>query len=290
MRMMARLGLCVTLLGGFSIPLYSQIAAPAPATTTAPAQVFPKLPPDQPSPRLRTNGPDGGWLRRHQTNVDLAKKGDIDVYFLGDSITDFWSNPSSRGPSQGRRVWDYYYAPIKAVNFGISADNIEHVLYRVMNGEFDGVHPKVVVLLIGTNNFGHSPETTPEEDAGGIKHLIDVMHEKSPQTKFLLLGIFPRADATATRNNLMPKIKATNALLAKMDDGKTIRFLDIGDKFLAADGTLPRDVMPDSLHPSEKGYRIWAQAMNPTLFEMLGMPVPAVMPDAPAPATAPVTR
>jgi lysophospholipase L1-like esterase len=206
------------------------------------------------------------WRSQHEEFVSEAKKGRVDILFLGDSITDFWRN-------RGADVWAKYYAPRQAANFGISADRTQHVLWRVEHGELDGIKPKVVVLLIGTNNS----KTDPAEDiAKAIKGIIDDIHAKISGTKVLLLGIFPRGphrnpDGTVDDGSqCMATIRAVNEIIAKYDDGgKTVKFLDIGPRFLGADGKVRSDIMPDHLHPNEKGYQIWADAMEPTLDEML---------------------
>jgi beta-glucosidase len=205
-------------------------------------------------------------MSRHEGFVSEAKKGGVDILFLGDSITDLWR-------SRGADVWTRYYAPRRAANFGISADRTQHVLWRVEHGELDGIKPKVIVLLIGTNNS----KTDPAEDiAKAIKMIIGDIHAKIPGTKVLLLGIFPRGprrnpDGTLDdASQCMATIHAVNEIIAKYDDGgRTVKFLDLGPKFLGADGKIPPDIMPDFLHPNEKGYQIWADAMEPTLDEML---------------------
>jgi lysophospholipase L1-like esterase len=206
------------------------------------------------------------WMSRHEKFVLEAKKGGVDILFLGDSITDLWR-------SRGSDVWAKYYAPRSAANFGIGGDRTQHVLWRVEHGELDGIKPKVIVLLIGTNNS----KTDPAEDiARAIRMIIDDIHAKIPQTKVLLLGIFPRGrrknpDGTIDDSRqCMATIDAVNEIVAKYDDGgKTVRFLDLGPKFLDADGNVHADIMPDFLHPNEKGYELWASAMEPTLSEML---------------------
>jgi lysophospholipase L1-like esterase len=215
-------------------------------------------------PLIRTNQPN--WMSRHEKFVAEAKQGGIDLLFLGDSITDFWRN-------RGSNVWNKYYASRHAADFGISGDRTEHVLWRLEHGELDGIHPKVAVLMIGTNNSGDNPA---DDIAAGIKRMLDDIRAKTPGTKVLLLGVFPRgprkgkagsaADDSAKR---MEVIQAVNEKISKFDDGKTVTYLDIGAKFLGPDGKIPDDVMPDQLHPSEKGYQIWADAMNPTLDRMM---------------------
>lgn len=208
---------------------------------------------------------DAGWIKRHEGFVEEAQRGGIDVLFLGDSITDFWR-------SRGKKVWDENFASLHAANFGISADRTQHVLWRLEHGEVDGLQPKLTVLLIGTNNTGvetnGSPRNSTAETIEGVTKVIQTLRAKLPATKLLVLGIFPRSDPKGppAGSTQIPEI---NAALAKLDDGRMIRVLDLGAKFLSADGSLSKDVMPDQLHPSEKGYEIWAAAIKPTVLEML---------------------
>jgi lysophospholipase L1-like esterase len=198
------------------------------------------------------------WLAQHERFVAQAKKGGVDLLFLGDSITDFWR-------SRGSKVWTKYYAPRHAANFGITGDRTQHVLWRIGHGELDGIKPKVTVLMIGTNN---SQDNSSPEIADAIKVIIENIHTKCPGTKILLLGIFPRQWAT-DKPATMETIKKVNDIIASFDDGKTVKYLDIGPKFLGPDGKVPADIMPDFLHLNAKGYQIWAEAMEPTLAQMM---------------------
>jgi lysophospholipase L1-like esterase len=207
---------------------------------------------------------DANWIKRHETFVEQAKQGNVELLFLGDSITDFWRNP-------GSNVWNQYYAPRRAANFGISGDRTQHLLWRIDHGELDGVYPNVLVLMIGTNNTGKERDGTtlrnsPPEVVEGVTAVVRAIRAKLPQTRILLLGIFPRGQ---TADPIRQQLKEINLKLAMLDDGRMVRFLDIGAKFLEPDGTLPASVMPDLLHPNEKGYQIWAEAMENTLAEML---------------------
>ncbi len=205
-----------------------------------------------------TRSAPANWMSRHEGFVARAKKGNVDILFMGDSITDNWR-------SKGSNVWNEYYAPRSAVNFGIGGDRTQHVLWRIENGELDNIHPKVTVLMIGTNN---SKSDSPADIAKAIGMIIDGIHAKIPDTKILLLAIFPRNKPVDTPE-MLDTIHQVNALIAKYDNGGTVRFLDIGPKFLGPDGKVPAEIMADFLHPTAKGYQIWADAMNPTLDEMM---------------------
>jgi lysophospholipase L1-like esterase len=207
---------------------------------------------------------DAGWVRRHEGFVQQAQSGGVDILFLGDSITDGWRN-------RGANVWNQKYASRHAANFGIGGDRTQHVLWRIDHGELDGIHPKVVVLMIGTNNTGKerdqkTPCNSVPETAEGVAAIINDLRARLPESKILLLAIFPRGTLDDPQR---AQVALINTLIAKLDDGKSVRFLDIGSKFLDADGTLPRSVMPDLLHPNAQGYQVWADAMEPTLDEML---------------------
>jgi lysophospholipase L1-like esterase len=197
---------------------------------------------------------DGGWMTLHKAFLERGKSGPAEVLFLGDSITQGWGNND---------VWERYYGPRKAANFGIGGDRTQHVLWRLQNGEVDEIRPKVVVLMIGTNNLGSN---TPDEIVEGITAIVQRLREKLPESKILVLGIFPRAEKPGP---IRDQIQAINARIAKLDDGKTVKYLDIGPKFLEEDGTISKAVMPDFLHLSHKGYMIWADAIEPTLWSML---------------------
>jgi lysophospholipase L1-like esterase len=215
----------------------------------------------KPAPR------DANWMKRHEAFVAIAKKGSVDVLFLGDSITDAWGGEGHGAKAAGAQIFEKEFLPLKAANFGIGGDRTQHVLWRLQNGEFDGIKPKVVMLMIGTNN-SNGKDNTAEEIADGIKAIVQEIRKRSPQTKVLLLGVFPRGEKPNAQRD---KLKQVNTIISKLDDGgKTVKYLDIGDKFLQADGTLPKEVMPDFLHLSPKGYQIWADAVKGPIKELLG--------------------
>ena len=200
------------------------------------------------------------WNARHAELASRAKRGEVDVLFLGDSITERWA-----GTETWRRRWE----PLKAANFGIGGDTVQNVLWRVADGELDGLSPKVVVLMIGTNNFSLRDDA-PKDVARGVAAVVTRLRRSLPKTKVLLLGILPRGEKAA--DPLRAAIRTTNARIARLDDGKRVRFLDFGPRLLEADGTLSKDVAPDFLHISERGYAIWADAMDPPLRELLAAP------------------
>jgi lysophospholipase L1-like esterase len=210
---------------------------------------------------------DATWLGRHATYVGMAATGNTSVLFLGDSITDFWGGQGHDPSCAGTAIFQQQFAPLGATNFGISGDQTQNVLWRIENGELDGIHPKVVMLLIGTNNLGSN---TPDQIAGGITAIVEQIQKQLPQTKVLLLGIFPRGQYP---NPLRDKIKQVNAIISRLDDGgKTVKYLDIGSKFLQPDGTISSTIMPDFLHPSAAGYQIWADAVKDPINELLAAP------------------
>jgi lysophospholipase L1-like esterase len=198
-----------------------------------------------------------GWMEMHNRFVVDAKKGHIDLLFLGDSITEYWNH---------NEVWQRFYGPRQAANFGIGGDRTEHVLWRIQHGELDGIQPKVAILMIGTNNVSSS---TPDEIAQGVTAIINELRSHIPETKILLLGVFPRGEKPSS---VRERLKSVNQEIAKLADGSHVKFLDISQAFLNPDGTISSNIMPDYLHLSRKGYRIWAESMEPTLWSLLDEP------------------
>lgn len=228
-------------------------AAPAQAVAPAPAPAKTQAPPEkatEPAPR------PGSWMKQHEKFLELARKGNIDLLFLGDSITAGWAGG-------GKDVWQRHYASRNAANFGIGGDRTQHVLWRIENGEVEGIKPRVVVLMIGTNN---SANNSADEIADGIKLIVRRLRDKLPETKVLLLGVFPRDEK---ENAKRVKLTEVNEKIASLGDGKMISYLDIGKNFLNDDGSISREIMPDLLHLSPKGYAIWADAIEPTLRKLL---------------------
>jgi beta-glucosidase len=183
----------------------------------------------------------------------------VGLLFLGDSITDAW-------PKRSPDTWARF-APWQPADFGISGERTEDVLWRITNGELDGIDPKAVVVMIGTNNIGHFPDEKPEWVAVGVKKILEVVHGKLPKARILLLGVFPRGAAPDDR--LRKQVVAINALIEDLHDGKVVTYLDLGATFLDPQGNLPKDIMPDALHPNPKGYQLWYDAMWPVLKPLL---------------------
>lgn len=201
------------------------------------------------------------WMPRHEAKLAQRKAMEkVDLLMIGDSITHAWED-------KGLETWNKYYANRNALNLGFSGDRTEHVIWRFQNGAIDDISPKLAVIMIGTNNTGHRKEN-PRHTALGIKRIIDEIKMRLPSTKILLLDIFPRG---GDKENEFRKINSeVNEIIKNYaDDESEIFFLSIGDKFLQEDGTLPKSIMPDLLHPNSQGYEIWAEAMEPTIQKLL---------------------
>lgn len=199
----------------------------------------------------------GNWVQRHEKFNERVKMGDVDLLFIGDSITQGWEG-------SGAEAWKKSYEPRKAVNLGIGGDRTQHVLWRLDNGNIARIKPKLAVLMIGTNNSGTN---TSEEIADGIKAIVAKLNKDLPQTKVLILAIFPRgADASDTKRKVN---EGANAIVAKLADNMRIFYLDIGPKFLSPEGTLSKEIMPDLLHLSKQGYTIWAESIEPHVAKLM---------------------
>jgi beta-glucosidase len=232
--------------------------------TKALVKKYPELISVQPPPRVNTAvvpSLAAGFRTKHARNVESITNGEINVLFMGDSITDFWRN--STGPMAGKPVFDKYYGDMKVANFGISGDTTQGVLYRLRDGEGQGFKPRAIMLMIGTNNNGRN---SPPEIAEGIGAVVLEMRKDFPDAKILLLGVFPRG---GPNDPLRGAIAEVNKRISKLHDGKHVFYLDIGSKFLDENGNIPRDVMGDGLHPTTKGYEIWAEAVKEPLANLL---------------------
>ena len=200
----------------------------------------------------------GGWTKRHQSFNKRVAQGNCDLIFIGDSITQGWEG-------RGKKVWAKHYTKRNAVNLGIGGDRTQHVIWRLDNGNLHRIKPKAAVIMIGTNNSGSN---SSQEIADGVEVIVKQLRKKLPETKVLLLGVFPRGADKADKRRQVNE--GANATFKKIADGKSVHYLDIGQKFLKEDGTLPRDIMPDLLHLSEKGYTIWAESIEAKLKELMG--------------------
>lgn len=203
---------------------------------------------------------DKNWVKRHEEMVERLKQGNVDLIFLGDSITQGWGK-------DGKKIWDQRFKPLNAINMGIGGDRTQHVLWRLDHADFSAVKPKLVVLMIGTNNAGHEPNITGEQIGEGIKAVVANLREKLPETKILLLGVFPRGKSA---NEMRDRLAKATEIASKTADDKNVYFLDIGSKFLKEDGTISKKIMPDYLHLSPEGYKIWADAIEPKVKELMG--------------------
>ena len=199
------------------------------------------------------------WTLRNDAVNERVKQGNVDLLFIGDSITHDWEDA-------GKKYWDHYYAPRNAVNMGFSGDKTQHVLWRLEHGHLEGISPKLAVLMIGTNNSNREDHTA-EEIADGIISICKKIQEKCPKTKILILAIFPRGPEPSPQREKNAK---ASLLASKIADNKMIHYMDINDKFLTKDGFLSMNIMPDYLHPNEAGYKIWAEAIESKVAELMG--------------------
>lgn len=227
----------------------------------------------------------GGFVQKHQDNLAVAKQGDAQLLFVGDSITDFWRNeqgmagrgggpaaaPPADGviPYAGKAVQDKYFGKWKVANYGIAGDTTQGVLYRLQDGEGKGIHPKAIMMMIGTNNTGRN---SAGEIAEGVGAIVLELRKDYPDARILLLGIFPRGNPGDAARGTIAEI---NKIISKLDDGKNVFYRDIGKGFLDASGAIPKDVMSDSLHPTSKGYEIWAKAVIDPITAMMNGKAPA---------------
>ena len=228
------------------------------AQTTAPAAKPAPQTPDVAAPKYGRDGKvNAGFMAAHERFVKIANEGAAELVFLGDSITAGWGRKND--------IWEAAFGAYKPANFGIGGDRTQHVLWRIENGELDGaIKPKAVVVMIGTNNVR---DNEAEGIAKGVTLIVETIRAKQPQAKILLLAVFPRGEKP--ENPFRDKLKQVNAVIAKLDDGEHIHYLDIGEKFLESDGSLTKEIMPDFLHLSAAGYQIWADAIGSKLAELM---------------------
>ena len=235
--------------------LFGQAATTAPTTPTPAAAHVPRA--ATPVPKTEKEN----WMPQHEANVALARKGGIAVLFVGDSITKCWSR-------EGSDVWSARFAPLHAANFGISGDATEHVLWRLQNGELENIHPKVIVLLIGTNNITEGD--SPADIAQAVGAIVGEMRQRLPDARILLLGVLPRRELANHRDR--ETIRAINSLLSRLHDGDHVTYLDFGDKLLQPDGSMTKELTKDFTHLTPKGYEIFAGAIQPAVEALLRKP------------------
>jgi beta-glucosidase len=207
---------------------------------------------------------DDGWKRRqasfNEKVKEIGKKSQL--IFIGDSITQGWEG-------EGKEIWSDRFAKYDAINLGIGGDRTQHVLWRLDNGNLEGLAPKAAVLMIGTNN-SNNEDNTAEQIAEGVQQIVQKLRTKLPSTKILLIPIFPRSENPTPQRG---KILLANQIIQKLADGENVLWVDFGHKYITEDGRIPRDIMPDYLHLSKKGYEIWADSIQEPLTKILGTEV-----------------
>jgi lysophospholipase L1-like esterase len=251
----------------FLAPVFAGLVSLAVAQTTPAVPAAVPTIPDASAAIPKTG--NARFFELHEKFLARGKSGPIGLLFLGDSITEGWNRPT--------HIWEHYFGKYQPANFGIGGDQTQHVIWRIENGELDGISPKVVVLMIGTNNSG---QHTGDQIAEAVKKIVELIRARIPGTKVLLLAIFPR-DARRNNDGLITEAAISdtarrvaandraNALLAKLDDGQHVRFLNINSIFLGKDGRIPWTIMPDQLHLTQAGYQLWADAIEKPLAEMM---------------------
>jgi lysophospholipase L1-like esterase len=227
------------------------------AQTNAPAVA----PPEQLNTAIVPVPRTGGITNRQSLVLQRAKEnpGDYDIEFIGDSITQGWEGA-------GENVWQEFYGQRKVINMGVSGDRTQHVLWRFEQGQLDGIKAKVAVVMIGTNNSNQN-DNTEAEILEGVTAIVRQIRNRQPDTKIILLGIFPRGQTFSPQRG---KILQVNEALARLDDGRNIFYIDFGPQLIENDGSISKSVMKDYLHPGESGYLIWANATEPKIKELLG--------------------
>jgi lysophospholipase L1-like esterase len=219
-------------------------------------------PADQPAPRTDANS-----RLAHEQMLAKARQGRIDIYFVGDSITRRWG---ATDYPEFLAHWKRNFHGWNAADFGWGGDSTQHILWRLQNGELDGVNPKVIVVLAGTNNIGRTPpdEAKVADVIRGVQAIIGTCRQKAPAATIIVTAIFPRNDNPA----VMPGLSRINAGLSRLADGKSVRFLNVNDRLASPDGMLHEGMMADKLHPALRGYEVWAAGLKPIFTELLGPP------------------
>lgn len=260
-RIMRMLTMAVCVLS-FSTAAQAQSAKPADVNRQAPGHAGQPAgqPGEKASPKATTPEFHDGTKERHERFNTISKEGKAKLVFVGDSITEGWEGG-------GREVWDKFYGKRNAANFGVSGDRTEHVLWRLDHGNFDGLSPDLVVIMIGTNNTGHRQDKA-EDTAEGIKLIIERIQAKCPKAKILLLAVFPRGEQPT--DPLRKLNEGINAIIKDYADNKRVFYKDIASAFLGEGGKLTKDIMPDFLHLTPEGYKRWADAIESDVAKLLG--------------------
>lgn len=214
-----------------------------------------------PMPRLEDDFYN--WWTRHADALGARTAAAPEIVLIGDSITHLWGGEPKANRVNGARTWAETFVARRVLNLGFGWDRTQNVLWRLEHGEFDGLKPRLVILNIGTNNFsatGHSRANTPEEVAAGIRAICAKIRALSPETHVLVMGVLPRGHQPG--DFFRAPIAALNAILSReLADEPGTTFLDIGARFLDAQGRMAPELMPDGTHPSEAGYALWGRAL-----------------------------
>jgi lysophospholipase L1-like esterase len=203
----------------------------------------------------------GSATNRQSLVLQRAKDhpGSYDIEFIGDSITQGWEGA-------GKNVWQQYYGKRTVINMGVGGDRTQHVLWRFEQGQLDGINAKVAVVMIGTNN-SNKDDNSETDILEGVTAIVSEIRQRQPDTKIILLGIFPRGQTFSAQRG---KILQVNQAMARLDDGKNVFYIDFGSQLIGNDGSISKSMMKDYLHPGEAGYQIWAKAVEPKLQQLLG--------------------
>lgn len=262
---------CLVLASATSTPVFAQ--SPEPATTNGVATNNAII------PVTWLEKDSYNWDERHAQVLELQKTFDPEIILIGDSITHFWAGPPISKQQNGPKAWNDTFGQHRVMNMGFGWDRTQNVLWRLDHGEMDGLHPKFVVLNIGSNNFSktrNARDNSPTEVTEAIGAIIDRIHTKTPKTEIIVMGVLPRG--ANPNDSFRSKIRALNQLLSTQLAGKPlVRFLDIYNQFLTPDGTIAREIMSDGVHPTEAGYAIWGKALREA----------GILNDTPAPSPAP---
>jgi len=218
-----------------------------------------------PVPKLENDSYD--WYARHAAVLQAKDRIDPEIVLIGDSITHFWGGTPEANHANGPKAFASVFAPYRVLNLGFGWDRTQNVLWRLDRGELDGLHPRIVVIHIGTNNTsqtGHARQNTAAEIVEGIAAICGRVRSKTPGARIILMQVMPREEKPDNPRRL--QIGEINRLLVEFARTNHLDLLDLAPKFLKPDGTLPRSLMPDFCHPNEQGYMIWADALRPFLY------------------------